>query len=82
MRERRGILLSFQRIWVVGPRSPGLTEAARDPPLPLPDRLRPSSAVDNFGACGKVQYQGEWRRRENTLRLARQDSSTAAAKLI
>jgi hypothetical protein len=26
------------------------------PPFPPPDRLRRSGAVDNFGACGKVQY--------------------------
>jgi hypothetical protein len=55
------------------------------PTPPLPDRLRPSSAVDNFHACGKVQYSGgmaapgehpqHWEHGESY-------SSTGATKLI
>jgi len=36
------------------------------PPFPPPDRLRPSGAVDNFGACGKVQYSGNGGAGSNT----------------
>jgi hypothetical protein len=40
--------------------------------------------VDNFGACGKVQYSGEWQRRENTRTWqdAHPHFSTGAAKFI